>query len=138
MQVPVFDDYCFACGRRNPIGLKMQVSYAEAERSASARLRLPREFQGWQAVIHGGILATLLDEIMAHAVWKFAGPALTLGLEVQYRRPLAPEEEILVQGRIVAGKGRRLSASGEITRLADQVLIATGRSRFLLPATSGE
>lgn len=133
MTIPVFDDYCFACGRLNPIGLKMAVTYSETELSAAARLRLAREFQGWQEMIHGGILATLLDEIMAHAIWKFVGPAVTLGLEVQYRRPLAPEEEILVQGRLLSNKGRRLTAAGEIIRVADQLLIATGRSRFLLP-----
>ncbi len=97
---------------------------------------MAREFQGWQGVIHGGILATLLDEIMAHAIWRFVGPALTLGLEVQYRRPLAPQEDIIVRGRLLRNKGRHLHAESEIIRRRDGLVIATGRSRFLLPPAS--
>ena len=43
--------------------------------TAETEMSLPREFQGWADVIHGGILATLLDELMAHAVWHLPAPA---------------------------------------------------------------
>ncbi len=132
MTIPTFDDYCFACGRQNPIGLHMEVQYGPAELVATCRLALAREFVGWQEVIHGGILATLLDEIMSHAIWHFAGPAVTLGLEIQFRQPLAPGEAILVQGQLLENKGRRLKAKGEIIRLADSLLIANAQGRFLL------
>lgn len=132
MDIPTFDDYCFACGKRNPIGLGMQVTYQEASSLAEAVLALPREYQGWQEVIHGGILATLLDEIMMHAVWHFVGSGVTLGLEVQFRQPLAPGEIILAQGEIIETKGRRLKAQGKIIRQADGRLIANSLGRFLL------
>jgi acyl-coenzyme A thioesterase PaaI-like protein len=132
MDLPKFDDYCFACGTRNPIGIHMQVDYLEDTAAAESRLALPREFQGWQEVVHGGILATLLDEIMMHAIWHFAGPGVTLGLEVQFRQPLAPEEMVLVRGKLTETKGRRLKARGEIIRLADNRLIANSQGRFLL------
>ena len=98
MTTPIADNYCFVCGRDNPRGLKIAVTYREAEMTAETELALPREFQGWAGVIHGGILATLLDEMMAHAVWHFAGPGLTLGLEVRFHAPLKPDEPILVRG----------------------------------------
>ena len=132
MPVPTFDDYCFACGRRNPIGLRMQVTYLTAEPSAESRLTLAPEYVGWQEIIHGGILATLLDEIMTHAIWHFVGPVVTLGLDVQFRQPLAPGEPILVRGRLTETKGRRLKGQGEIIRLADNRLIANAQGRFLL------
>lgn len=132
MSVPTFDDYCFACGRRNPIGLHMEVHYEQTEPVATCRLVLAPEFVGWQEVIHGGILATLLDEIMSHAIWHFAGPAVTLGLEIQFRQPLAPGEPILVQGQLLESRGRRLKAKGEIIRQADALLIANAQGRFLL------
>lgn len=132
MPMPTFDDYCFACGRRNPIGLRMQVSYLEETAAAEAHLALAREFVGWQEVVHGGILATLLDEIMMHAVWHFAGPGVTLGLDIKFRQTLAPKEAIVVRGRLTETKGRRLKAQGEIIRLADQRLIADAQGRFLL------
>jgi acyl-coenzyme A thioesterase PaaI-like protein len=132
MDMPTFDDYCFACGSQNPRGLNMQVHYREEIRGAESLLALPREYQGWQEVIHGGILATLLDEIMMHAVWHFAGPGVTLGLEVQYRQPLAPGELVLVRGKLTETKGRRLKAQGEIIRQEDSRLIANSQGRFLL------
>jgi len=137
MPVPIFDDYCFACGQRNPIGLHMQVSYGPEDLTAASRLTLAPEYVGWQEVIHGGILATLLDEIMSHAIWHFAGPAITLGLDIQFRQTLAPGQLVLVQGRMLETKGRRLKAQGEIIRLADDKLIANAQGRFLLQAETG-
>jgi acyl-coenzyme A thioesterase PaaI-like protein len=95
MTTPIDANYCFVCGQDNPRGLKISVTYREAGMAAETELALPREFQGWAGVIHGGILATLLDEMMAHAVWHFAGPGLTLGLEVRFHAPLKPEKPIL-------------------------------------------
>jgi acyl-coenzyme A thioesterase PaaI-like protein len=132
MNMPIFDDYCFACGARNPIGIRMQVKYLEDIAAAESILTLPKEFQGWQEVIHGGILVTLLDEIMMHAIWHFAGAGVTLGIDVQFRQPLAPAAMILVRGRITETKGRRLKAKGEIIRQADNRLIANSLGRFLL------
>lgn len=134
MNTPVFDDYCFACGKQNPRGLKMVVHYVDELRAAEATLALPREYQGWQEIIHGGILATLLDEIMAHAIWHFAGPGITLELAVRYRHPLKPGEPVRVWGCLAEEKKRRFLARGEIVRIADGRLIATGQSRFLLMA----
>ncbi len=132
MTIPTFDDYCFACGRRNPIGLRMRVTYLDQEPTAESRLTLAPEYVGWQDIIHGGILATLLDEIMTHAIWHFAGPVVTLGLDIQFRQPLAPGQDILARGRLVETKGRRLKAQGEIIRLTDNRLIANAQGRFLL------
>ena len=132
MSVPIADDYCFVCGQSNPRGLKVKVTYHPLELAAETELSLPREFQGWVDVIHGGILATLLDEVMAHAVWKFAGPGLTLSLEMRFHHPLKPGEAIRARGVLLPGNGNRRLAEGEIMRLADGRRIASGRSRFLL------
>jgi acyl-coenzyme A thioesterase PaaI-like protein len=70
--------------------------------------------------------------MMAHAVWHFAGPGLTLGLEVRFHAPLKPHESILVRGVLHTKTGSRRLAEGEIIRRADGVRIASGKSRFLL------
>jgi acyl-coenzyme A thioesterase PaaI-like protein len=132
MTTPIADNYCFVCGQDNPRGLKIAVTYREAEMAAATELALPREFQGWAGVIHGGILATLLDEMMAHAVWHFAGPGLTLSLEVRFHASLKPDEPILVRGVLHTQNGSRRLAEGEVIRLADGARIASGKSRFLL------
>ena len=129
---PIADNYCFVCGRDNPRGLRIKVKYSPDEMAAETKLALPREYQGWAGVIHGGILSTLLDEMMAHAVWRFAGPGVTLSMEVRFHHPLKPEEAILVRGVLAPVNSSRRSAQAEITRESDSQRIATAKSRFLL------
>src|SRR5208337_465186 len=109
---PVADNYCFVCGKNNPRGFKIAVRYSEAELAAETELAIPREYQGWAQVIHGGILSTLLDELMAHAVWRFAGPGLTLSMEVRFHQPLKPGEPIRVRGVLRTKNGSRRQAEG--------------------------
>jgi acyl-coenzyme A thioesterase PaaI-like protein len=132
LPTPVADNYCFVCGRDNPRGLRIKVNYQPEKLAAETVLALPREYQGWADIIHGGILATLLDELMAHAVWHFAGPGFTLGMEVRFHHPLRPGEAIRVRGVLNSPDGRRRRAEGEIVRLSDGRRIASGKSRFLL------
>ena len=129
---PQADGYCFVCGKDNPRGLKIKVRYFEDALAAETELALPRECQGWAEVIHGGILSTLLDERMAHAVWRFAGPGLTLSMEVRFHKPLKPEERIRVRGVLHTPSGSRRQAEGEIIRIEDGERLASGKSRFLL------
>ncbi|MHB8069633.1 MAG: PaaI family thioesterase [Desulfobaccales bacterium] len=126
------DNYCFVCGKDNPQGFKIKVRYFEPEMAAETELSIPREYQGWTEVIHGGILATLLDELMAHAVWRFAGPGVTLGMEVRFHKPLKPGEKIRIRGVLQPANSSRRQAEAEIIRLADGQKIASGKSRFLL------
>jgi len=108
------------------------VKYLEEDQAAETELSLPKEYQGWAGVIHGGLLSTLLDEMMAHAVWRFAGPGLTLGMEVRFHEPLRPEERVKVRGVLKTPNGSRRQAAAEIIRLSDGRRIASGTSRFLL------
>jgi uncharacterized protein (TIGR00369 family) len=129
---PLADNYCFVCGRDNPRGLRIKVKYFPDEMAAETRLALAKEYQGWADVIHGGILSTLLDEMMAHAVWRFAGPGVTLSMEVRFHHPLKPDETIRVKGVLAHGNSSRRTAQAEIIRENDNQRIATAKSRFLL------
>jgi acyl-coenzyme A thioesterase PaaI-like protein len=134
---PIADNYCFVCGRDNPKGLQIKVKYQPEEMAAETELSLPREYQGWANVIHGGILATLLDEMMAHAVWHFAGPGLTISMETRFHHPLKPDEPIRVRGVLTTPNGSRRIAEAEVVRAADGKKIASGKSRFLLLEEKG-
>jgi acyl-coenzyme A thioesterase PaaI-like protein len=129
---PIADNYCFVCGRDNPRGLRIKVKYFPDEMAAETQLALAKEYQGWADVIHGGILSTLLDEMMAHAVWRFAGAGVTLSMEVRFHHPLKPDEAIRVRGVLAPGNSRRRTAEAQITRESDSRMIATAKSRFLL------
>lgn len=124
------DQYCFACGTLNPIGLHMEVSFRDNK--AFSRLALKREFQGWSDIVHGGVMATILDEIMAHAVLHYVGQAVTTSLEVTYRAPLHVGEEFEVIGYVAEQKSRAAVAKAEIRTPGNKKLIARGESRFVL------
>jgi uncharacterized protein (TIGR00369 family) len=126
----VDDQYCFACGPLNPIGLRMEVSFADSK--ASSRLSLKQEFQGWSNLVHGGVMAAVLDEIMAHAVIHYVGQAVTTSLQVTFRAPLHVGEEIEATGHVTSQTRRGAVARAEIRALRNDTLIATGESKFLL------
>jgi uncharacterized protein (TIGR00369 family) len=124
------DQYCFACGTLNPIGLRMEVSFHDNK--AYSRLSLKREFQGWSDIVHGGVMATILDEIMAHAVLHYVGQAVTTSLQVTYRAPLKVGEEFEAIGYVVEQKSRAAVAKAEIRTPASKKILARGESKFVL------
>lgn len=92
------DDMCFACGRNNPIGLKLAFRF-DGEDYVTAFEALP-EYQGWTGIVHGGLLATVLDETMARLLWERGINAITGRLQVRYRRPVPIGAKLEVRGRI--------------------------------------
>jgi uncharacterized protein (TIGR00369 family) len=108
----------------------MEVSFRENK--AFSRLALEREFQGWNNIVHGGMVATILDEIMAHAVVHYVGQAVTTSLQITYRAPLHVGEEFEVIGYVVEQKSRAAVARAEIRIIDSRKLIARGESKFIL------
>lgn len=130
---------CFVCGESNPHGLKMRF-HAEG-RVVTAKFRPCKEHIGFKGVVHGGLTATVLDEIMVWAcvvaTKKFAYCA---ELKVRYLRPLAPGEEVTVTSELVADhKGRILEAKAAMHNAAGTALVqATGKYMPLKDGTSVE
>ncbi len=92
------DGMCFACGQQNPIGLKLSFHFEGDDYVTSLQIR--PEYQGWAGIVHGGLLATALDETMARLLWEREINAITGRLEVRYRRPVAIGEQLQLRGRI--------------------------------------
>ena len=77
---------CFACGMANDAGLKLDFE-AVGDNSVTA-LYVPQEqHQGWPNVLHGGIVATLLDEAAAYVAYARGQHAATAHLNIRYSRP---------------------------------------------------
>jgi len=121
---------CFVCGESNAIGLNLRF---ETDGHIVRTRFTPRpEHVGFKQVVHGGIIATLLDEIMA---WAMAVGARRFGycaeLTVRYLKPLRPGEEVLVFGELVANRGNRVfDTKGEVKDKAGDIL-ATATARYL-------
>ena len=107
------DRRCFACGPDNEIGLRMTFEYGEG--TARARVLPRREFGGWSNIMHGGIVATLLDEAMAHAAIAAGVRAVTARIEVRFRHAVPTDVPLLVEGRVERRRGRMLEITGVLS-----------------------
>ncbi len=104
---------CFACGPDHPHGLKLRFR-ADGPGRVTADWIPGKEWEGYQDVIHGGIVATVLDEAMSKAVAAAAGPAFTCRLEVRLRRHVAPGELMKVRGWVVEKRKRHTRVEAEL------------------------
>ncbi|MCG8471842.1 MAG: PaaI family thioesterase [Desulfobacterales bacterium] len=125
------DRECFACGVMNPHGLKM--TFESNEEMLRSRLTVAPQFRGWSSLVHGGILSTLLDEIMSwaaiHLTKRFI---LTKGMTVSFRRPVFIETPLTVTGFIKERLGdRKALVVGEIRDESGE-LCATSEGEFVL------
>ena len=123
------DGHCFACGKDNPVGLHMEVRFTPQE-TAQCEIELDRRFQGWKDVIHGGIVTTILDEVMAYAVLEFVGQGVTTGIEVRYVRPVRVGRRVRAEARIDERR-RLIRVSASLIDAADHTVLATARSNFM-------
>jgi uncharacterized protein (TIGR00369 family) len=110
----------------------MRLTFEQDDRAREIRgtFRMGPEYSGGAGFVHGGIIATLLDEAMGK-VNRFRGVrAVTAELNIEYLRPVPVGEEIVVEAREVEVKGRNLFHTGEIRNVKGDVL-ARGRGRFV-------
>ena len=122
------DHHCFACGRDNPIGMRLRIELGEGE--ARTAWVAGEDYVGWSDKLHGGIIATLLDEVMAWAPSSEDSWAVTAEMSVRFRSPASPGEELVAEGRVVEQRRRIYEVRGEV-RSGDGRLIAEGRGRYL-------
>ncbi len=122
---------CFGCGGANPRGMKLVFDRDTDRRRIVGRFRLGAEYQGGPGFIHGGIIATVLDEAMGKVCRFRDVRAMTAELNVEYLRPVGVGEEIHVEAFEDRRNGRQLLHQGEIRNGAGE-LLARGRGRFVV------
>ena len=101
---------CFVCGKENPHGLQMDFEM-DADGVMRSQVQFAERFQGFAGIVHGGIVATILDEIMVNVALWLGENAVTAGMTVKLRKPVYVGDRILFEGRIDKSSGRRLLAS---------------------------
>lgn len=97
------DDFCFGCSEKNPVGLQLDFydygDYVESEWIAK------KNYEGWHGVLHGGIVATLLDEVGSWVIISKIGRAgMTVELNVRYHKKISTNEKIYIQGKLIEHK----------------------------------
>lgn len=121
---------CFVCGGGNASGMHLTFEQDNEARRIRGRFQIGAEYQGAMGIIHGGIIATLLDEVMSKANRFRKVRAVTAELHVEYLRPVMAGADLLVEGWETDAKGRNLFLQGEI-RDAHGHVLARGRGRFV-------
>ena len=108
------DAACFVCGPDNPIGLKAQFTTDKDNNTSHAQLRLDAHYQGWQGVVHGGILAALLDEACIYACRAKADQCVTAELQIRYRKPVPVGGEVTLVGQLLDSSRKIWQASAQL------------------------
>jgi acyl-coenzyme A thioesterase PaaI-like protein len=103
---------CFICGVENPIGLKLKI-YQTSPGIIETSYTAPEHFQGYPGILHGGIVASILDEISGRALMgEPSSPRFmfTGRLQVKYRKNVPTGKPLRIIGKAMKSKER--SAEG--------------------------
>jgi acyl-coenzyme A thioesterase PaaI-like protein len=125
---PLEDDaMCFCCGPKNPIGLRL-----EFEETPEGRMRtiwIPkREHQGFKDIVHGGLVAAVLDEVMVRLLYLRGIPAVSAGLETKLLKPLRWGAPYRFEGWIVREGGRGVVTESEALEAESGLRVAWCRA----------
>lgn len=129
------DNHCFVCGEMNAIGVRVRPVIDAAHQSACMRLAIPKEFQGWRGIVHGGILATLLDETCAYAAKGLVTQVVTAEITVSYKKPVPLETELLVTATVISQRRKIIDVKGQIEISGE--IYAEARARMFVVAGGG-
>src|SRR6202167_3544165 len=123
-------NYCFACGKSNPDGMKLRFFYDEERNCFVCRFRLGKRYTGPPGHCHGGIIATILDEAMGKVNKLRQVVALTSEMTVNFLKPVPLNQPLRVESREEKVSGRVHINIGEILNQQGEVL-ARGRATFI-------
>lgn len=119
------NEWCFACGSSNPIGLKLK--FREENNTYISSFTPGPEHQSYDGIMHGGLISTLLDEIMARYLYAKGLTAVTAKLEVRFRNPTPIGQKLSICGWITSQRGKMYELAGKIT-LPDGTITAEAKS----------
>jgi acyl-coenzyme A thioesterase PaaI-like protein len=121
------DHHCFACGSTNPIGMGLKIELGD--RRASTTWVPGTDFVGWSDRVHGGLIATVLDEVMAWAPSSDDAWAVTSSFAVRFHASVSPGERLRAEGWVEGQRRRIYDVKGEV-RAGDR-LIAEASGTYL-------
>jgi uncharacterized protein (TIGR00369 family) len=120
---------CFACGELSEIGLHLKLNLEPGR--CWTELEMPRRFEGWEGIIHGGILCTILDEVMAWALVAQDSWGVTARMSIDFRRPVTVGQAIRAEGWIAGSRRRIQTTAGRILDAATGAELATAQATYV-------
>jgi uncharacterized protein (TIGR00369 family) len=128
--------FCFGCGKDNPIGLRLD--FRMEGKTARAEFTPADVHQGWPGIVHGGLVACLLDEAMGNVALLAGMNCLTADMKVRLRRPVSVGETLIITSSITR-KNRKLVKTRAAVSLKDGTVIAEGTgTQFIVSTREGK
>jgi len=124
------NSWCFACGKDNPIGLKLEMNIVDNKNITYFTPQKVHESYGDR--MHGGLISTLLDEVMGNFVFRTEGrPAYTADIEIRFRSSVRIGETIKIEGWVTQHRGRLFITQGKITK-EDGTIAAEATAKMMM------
>jgi len=117
---PHHDPACWGCGD-NPTGLHLPLPAEEGLTGYEAYFAFDERHQGGPGIVHGGLVASALDEAVGLLATWHSFPCVTARIFVRYRRPVPINTELLIRARLTDARGRRLHVDATLSD-GDEVL----------------
>ena len=121
---------CFACGKDNPIGL--QIDFTVEGDHCTGEFTPTKNHVGFQNTVHGGIVFSCLDDVMANVLYRQNRKAHTAKCEIRYRKALEVGQAVKLHGWIESERRRLIVLKGEIRLKEDDSLVAEADASFML------
>jgi uncharacterized protein (TIGR00369 family) len=127
--VSTVNNQCFGCGPANSTGLQLEFSAAPGD-VVVCDTAIPNSFESYPGYLHGGIIATLLDEVMSKAVCTHGVSAMTRQMEIEYLRPVPSGKPIRLEGRVLRSEGRNYWVNATVSNSRGTAL-ALAKGHFI-------
>jgi len=123
-------DNCFVCGKTNPLGL--QLSFRLEDDVCRSEFTPAADHCGFNGVTHGGIIFSVLDDVMANWIYLKGIRAFTAKCEIRYKGSLPTGTPVELEGYCVKNRGRLIIMHGKMTRTDTQELVAESEASFMV------
>lgn len=132
-----FETYgnCFVCGKNNSGGLRLNFEIDKEKQTLKTTFTANPVFQGYDGIVHGGIISTLLDEAMAKLSYEMGYNTVTASLEIRFKKPAPVLEPLLVYGEITEVSKRLVKAKARVVK-GDGTILAVGTSTLMKQGSS--
>ena len=121
---------CFACGPDNPIGLR--ISFELKDGVCTGEFTADENHVGYENTVHGGIIFSALDDVMANVLYLQNIKAHTARCEIRYRKALQVGQAVRLRGWIENERRRLIVLRGEVRLASDDSVIAECEASFML------
>ena len=122
---------CFACSPKNPSGLKM--TFFASDRSVFSQVTIPHHLCGWNNLAHGGVLSTILDEVMSWtAMYLLKNIVMTRSITVEFLKPVYIGQRLKAEGRVLEVKGQHQAVLEAFIYDPEEEICAKAKGNFAI------